>query len=131
MNTIEMIAEILRGTTNGDDLHLIDREVIDFISEASPCEVSEMDEVAFCELCARVRKGYRAPRLHDIEHLAITREGFVYWKTSRVDHFDLPEAFEAHAKAKALALADRCLELERLGQDVTAANLWQLRVEVA
>ncbi|MDC3255087.1 hypothetical protein OAV21_01655 [bacterium] len=97
MDIIAMIAEILRGTDNGDDLHLIDREMLDFMSDAGACEVTEMDEVAFCELCARVRKGYRLPSLHDIEHLAITRQGFVYWKNSRVDHYELPTAFEAHA----------------------------------
>ena len=129
MNTIEMIAEILRGTNNGDDLHLIDREVLDFMSDASPFDVSEMDELAFCELCDRVRKCYRAPRLHDIENLAITREGFVYWRNSRVDHYELPIAFEAHAKPRALALASQCRELERLGKDVTEANLWELRDE--
>ena len=129
MNSIEMIAEILRGTNNGDDLHLIDREVLDFMSDAGPCDVTEMDELAFCELCGRVRKGYRAPRLHDIENLAITREGFVYWRNSRVDHYELPTAFEAHAKLRALALASQCQELERLGKDVTEANLWELRDE--
>ena len=127
MNTIEMISEILRGTNNGDDLHLIDRELLDFVSDANPFDVTEMDEVAFCELCARVRKGYRAPRLHDIEHLAITREGYVYWKNSRVDHYDLPSAFEAHAKPRALALAGQCQELECLHRDVSEANLWSLR----
>ncbi len=129
MNIIEMIAEILRGTNDGDDLHLIDREVLDFMSDAGLCEVTEMDEVAFCELCARVRKGYRAPRLHDIENLAVDREGFVYWGNSRVDHYELPLAFEAHTKPKALALASQCRELERVGRDVTEANLWALRDE--
>jgi hypothetical protein len=129
MNTIEMIAEILRGTNDGDDLHLIDREVLDFMSDGGLCEVTEMDELAFYELCDRVRMCYRAPRLHDIENLAITREGFVYWRNSRVDHYELPTAFEVHAKPRALALASQCRELERLGRDVTEANLWELRDE--
>jgi len=127
MNYQEITAEILQGTNNGDDLHLIDREVLDFISDASPSDVSEMDEVAFFELCARVRKGYRPPWFHGFENLTIDRVGFVSWRGRQVEHYDLPWAFEAKARVRAERLAEDCRELERLGKEVCEANLWQLR----
>lgn len=126
MNYQEMIAEILQGTNNGDDLHLIDREVLDFISDASPSEVTEMDEVAFYELCARVRKGYRPPWFHGLENLTINRVGFVSWRGRQVEHYDLPGAFEARTKVRAQRLAEGCQELERLGKEVCEGSLWQL-----
>lgn len=123
---MELAIEIIAVTHDGDDLaphhlKLVEMAVNGFLNEQG--------EAAFYELAEQVRTGYQKPWLHDIEHLTIDHEGFVYWKDKRVEHYTLGWAYSAEAHEQASVLAQRCKHLEAIGIEVSGATAvwdWEL-----
>lgn len=112
--------EILRATNDGDDLDpahlkLVEMAVNGFLSP----EIRD----AFDQLHSLVRSGYAKPWLHDVTHMTIDHEGYVYWKSHRIEHFSRPYATSDKAKIYTVELARNCAELEARGETPTFAAL--------
>lgn len=114
--------EVIAATNDGDalapqHLKLVELAVNGFLSEEG--------EAAFYELVGNVRAGYQKPWFHDIEHLTIDHEGFIYWKDQRVEHYTPRWAYSEEAQQQALVLAERCKHLEAIGEEVNGtAAIW-------
>ena len=115
--------EILEATHDGDDLS---PEHLKLIEMAVNDRLNEKGMAAFHALYEQVQAGYRKPWFHEIEHLTIDHEGYVFWKDQHVEHYDLPWAFSEAAKIEARELAQRCILLERTGYEVDMGNtVWR------
>ncbi|MAU12867.1 MAG: hypothetical protein CL607_23810 [Anaerolineaceae bacterium] len=111
--------EILQKTNDGDDL---DPNHLKLVEMAVNGHLNERGEKALEELLEQVRSGYQKPWFHDIEHLTIDQEGFVYWRGKEVEHFNLPWGYSEEGKQSAEELAARCRHLECLGADANVKN---------
>src|SRR5260370_40565116 len=94
--------------------------------------VNEGGEVAFAELLAKVRAGYKRPWFMGIEHLTRDHQRYVYWKGKLVEHYDhdlwQQDGWQERMKADAEELARRCRWLEEHGIEVnisTVVSKWQ------
>lgn len=101
--------EILRATTDGDalapsHLALVQLAVNDRLNDAG--------KLAFYELLANVRSGYRPPWFHDVPHMTIDHQGYVRWKGTAIEHFSCRYAYTADAKDYVRRLAAQRIALE-------------------
>jgi len=115
----DLAIEILRKTNDGDDL---DPSDLKFLERAVNGFLNEQGEVAFEAFYNDVMTGYKKPWFHGVENLTIEHSGYVRWKGSIVEHYDLHWAYSAEAKAQAQELGRRCLILESRGQTPTTRN---------
>lgn len=122
----DLAIEIIVATNDGDDLaphhlKLVEMAVNGFLDKQG--------ETVFRELAENVRNGYTKPWFHGIEHLTFNQEGFVYWKGVQVEHYTPSWAYSEDAKRKATVLAERCIHLEAIGEEVNGATAvwdWEL-----
>ncbi len=124
---IDLAVEIIAATHDGDDLAPNHLKLVEMAVNGY---LNEQGEVAFYELVANVRGGYHKPWFHDIEHLTIDHEGFVYWKDKQVEHYTPHWAYSDDARAQAQELGRRCRHLESIGVEVSFATVigrdWEL-----
>ena len=121
----DIACEILHDTNDGDDLspdhlYLVQQAVNGFLSDAG--------YQAFRDLQAQVKRGYKKPWFHGIEHLTYDHAGYVYWKGLRVEHFDPPWAYSQESKVQAVEVARRCRLLEERGVKPSVTSViwnWQ------
>lgn len=104
--------EILRLTNDGDDL---DPTHLKLLELAVNGRLTEIGKSAFADLLAQVRAGYAKPWLHGVEHITRDHDGYVYWKSHRIEHFSSPYAHSDQAKIYVVQLAARCAALEQQG----------------
>ena len=128
MNRDETIAaalDIIRATEDGDklhphDLHLVEAAVNGFLTEEG--------KAAFEKLHSDVSAGrYVSPfdtPYWGIENLRIDPEGYVYWRSVRVEHYDAPWRWSDAARAEAEKLAAVCRRWEAEGREVTSRIVW-------
>ena len=118
----EAAIEILRATNDGDLLSPID---LSLLQSAVNGWLTEAGETAFYQLLERTRTGYRAQWFHGIEHLTIDHEGYIYWKSSQVEHYTPSWAYSEEAHNNAKELAERCRHLEATNVPVNTTNaIW-------
>jgi len=120
---IDKACAILRATHDGNDLA---PEHLSIVQAAVNRGLSETGEVAFEKLYQDVLAGYRKPWFHGIEHLTLDPEGYVYWKSQQVEHYNMPWAGSEEARPQAEELAERCRTLEGRGLPVnTTTIVWR------
>ncbi len=112
----DMAIDILRNTNDGDDL---DPQHLKLLEMAVNGFLNANGETAFRKLHASVQVGYQKPWFHDVEHLTISHSGYVRWKNSIVEHYDISSAYSAKLKAEAQELGERCAILEAKGIEPT------------
>lgn len=123
----EQAIEILRATNDGDDLAPRDLALVE---AAVNSRLNEAGQAAFAALLESARKGYRAPWLHEVEHLTRDHAGYVYWRGIEIEHWsgDLP--YSERGKIQAQELARRCIAIEARGDKVTCrAVIWDWPAE--
>jgi len=114
--------DILQKTNDGDDL---DPQHLKLVELAVNGFLNAKGEVAFRELHACVVQGYQKPWLHDVENLTIDHTGYVRWRGTMVEHYDLSWAYSAKAEVQAQELGRRCRILESRGEKPTTHNaIW-------
>ncbi len=106
--------EILQRTNDGDDLDtrhlkLIENAVNGFLNEKGIGAFNELHKMV-------ITTGYIKPFFHGIEHLTIDNVGYVYWKDTQVEHYELNWAYSDKAKKEAIELARRCKIIEERGE---------------
>ncbi len=112
----DIAIDILRKTNDGDEL---DPQHLKLLEMAVNGFLNTKGEAAFRELHASVLAGYRKPWLHGVENLTINHAGYVRWKGSIVEHYNISWAFSAESKAEAQELGRRCAILEAKGIEPT------------
>jgi len=124
MNTTSDLAcHILQNTNDGEDL---DPQHLKLLEMAVNGYLNEKGHEAFTKLYDSVIAGYQKPWLHGVENLTIDNTGYVRWKSSVVEHYDLYWAFSAEAKTQAQELGRRCAILEEKGMDIDARTaIWE------
>ena len=115
----ELAIEIIGTTNDGDDLAPHHLKLVEMAVNGY---LNEQGEVAFYELVEQVRGGYEKPYFHNIEHLTIDHEGFVYWKNQRVEHYTPRWAYSEEARSQAQELAERCIYLESIGEQINGST---------
>jgi len=119
----DMAIDILRATNDGDDLDPLDLKLLEMAVNGF---LTAKGETAFRELHASIQAGYQKPWLHGVENLTIDHTGYVCWRDSRVEHYDISWAFSTKAKAEAQELGRRCAILEEKGiQPTTRTAIWE------
>jgi len=94
--------------------------------QPSTADSARPGRVAFEKLYQDVLAGYRKPWFHGIEHLTLDHEGYVYWKSQQVEHYNMPWAGSEEARQQAEELAERCRTLEGRGLPVnTTTIVWR------
>jgi len=112
-STCDMACDILRLTSDGDDL---DPMQLSYLEAAVNGFLTEEGLEVFRELHKTVTSGhYKKPPFHGIENLSISNNGYVYWKGKEVEHYTLSWAYSEEAHKAALELARRCRILEEKG----------------
>lgn len=117
----DIAIEILQATRDGNELErhhlrLLELAVNGFLSEAG--------EIAFEQLHRSVMTGAYATEphwLHNIEHLTIDHEGYVYWRGQTVEHYSFTDI--ERERAAATELARRCRRLEGIGMPVDSRTV--------
>jgi len=113
---------ILRKTNDGDDLA---PEHLKLLEMAVNGFLNAVGDVAFHELYQNVMSGYKKPWFHGIENMTNDHIGYVYWKGTVVEHYDLYWAYSAEAKVAAQELSRRCKILEERGiTPTTTTAIW-------
>ena len=113
---------ILRKTNDGDDL---DPQHLKLLEMAVNGFLNDKGEAAFEELYASVQAGYQKPWLHGVENLTIDHVGYVRWKGTIVEHYELSSAYSAESRVEAQELGRRCRILESRGKIPTTLNaIW-------
>ncbi len=116
-----MACFILQQTNDGDHLSPRDLKIVEMAVNG---QLNDRGIVEFAQLFHAVRKGeYKKPYFHNIEHLTIDHEGYIYWKGRQVEHYNQPWAYSEEAKRQAHGLAGICKAIENEGAEVTAARV--------
>lgn len=111
--TIDKAIVILEKTRDGDDL---DPKLLGLVERAVNDRLNDEGYRVFEKLYKEVESGtYKRPWFHDVENLVIDHEGFVYWKSNKIEHFTLRWAYTASARKQAVELGRRCKILEGKG----------------
>lgn len=121
MKPVDMAVEILQKTRDGANLapaHLY------ILQCAVNSGLSEAGEVAFYDLYAKVKKGYRKPWHFGIVGVTKDHEGYIYWKDTRIEHYTFDDADKEREAAK--RLQTDCRTLETRGLPVNGKNLFAL-----
>ena len=120
---IEIAIEILENTHDGNDLV---PEHLKMVEHAVNGNLNELGEVEFYRLHADVLKGYVKPYLHGVKNLTIDHEGYIYWKSHEIEHFNFSYAYSDRSKPYCLELRRRCEKLEGLNKPInTHTVVWQ------
>ncbi|MDO8725105.1 MAG: hypothetical protein Q7J35_03435 [Candidatus Methanoperedens sp.] len=113
LTTIDKAIVVLEKTRDGDDL---DPKLLGLVELAVNGNLNNMGKDAFEGLYLEVTNGtYKRPWFHDVEHMVIDHEGFVYWKGNKVEHFTLRWAYSDSARKQAVELGRQCKILETKG----------------
>ena len=119
----DIAIDILRKTNDGEEL---DPQHLKLLEMAVNGYLNAKGEAAFRELHTSVQAGYRKPWLHGVESLTINHAGYVRWKDSIVEHYNISAAFSAESKAEAQELGRRCAILETKGiEPTTRTAIWE------
>ena len=123
-NYIEQCIEIIRATHDGNDLAPPDLKLVELCVNGW---LNEAGEVAFAELLANVRAGYKPPWFMGIEHMTRDHHRYVYWKGKQVEHYDhdlwQKDDWRERMKADAERLASCCRWLEENDLEVNTTNV--------
>ena len=114
---------ILQETNDGEDLA---PEHLKLVENAVNGFLTLEGEEDFQKLCEQVQQGYEKPYFHGIEGLTIDLQGYVYWKSQRVEHYNQPWAYSEEGYKAAQELAKRCRKLEAEGEKVCFSNIIEL-----
>jgi len=117
----DMACDILRQTSDGDDLSPQDLKLVEIVVNGF---ANETGESLFRDLHQRVINGqYRPEWLQGVEHLTRDHGGRVFWKGQEIEHWsgDLP--YNAEGKKEAEELARRCKLLEEAGQPINSGTV--------
>jgi len=118
-----MAIDILRQTNDGDGL---DPSDLKFLEYAVNGFLNEQGEAIFKAFHKTVMSGYKKPWFHGVENLTINHSGFVRWKGSIVEHYNISTAYSAESKADAQELGRRCAILETKGiEPTTRTAIWE------
>lgn len=122
-NICDKSCEILERTDDGDNL---DPRHLKLIEMAVNGQLNEKGLQALSDIHKMVMTtGYIKPFFHGIEHLTIDNVGYVYWKGTQVEHYDLWWAYSDEAKKEALELVRRCKVIEDRGEKPDYRNtIW-------
>ena len=119
----DMAIDILQKTNDGDDL---DPQHLKMLELAVNGFLNAKGEAVFRELYASVQAGYRKPWLHNVENLTIDHTGYVRWRGTIVEHYNLSSAYSAESKLEAQELGRRCALLEAKGiKPTTRTAVWE------
>lgn len=111
---------ILQNTKDGNNLA---PEHLYLVQVAVNGGLSELGEVEFYKLYDSVKRGYAKPYLHGVPNVTKDHEGFVYWRSVRIEHYTFyGEDADKREREATQELAKRCLHLERIGVPVTFEN---------
>ena len=106
LTDIDKAIVILEKTRDGDDL---DPKLLGLVELAVNGHLNNVGKDAFEGLYLEVTNGiYKRPWFHGVEHMVIDHEGFVYWKSNKVEHFTPRWAYTASARKQAIELGRRC-----------------------
>jgi hypothetical protein len=97
--------EIIAATRDGEDL---DPQHLKLVELAVNGFLNENGKAAFQDLLANVRSGYVKPWFHGTQHITRDHQGYVYYKTHLIEHFDSDYAMSDRAKAYTQQLASAC-----------------------
>jgi len=118
-----MAIDIIQKTNDGDDLDPLHLKLVEMAVNGF---LNAKGETAFRELHASVQAGYQKPWLHGVENLTIDHTGYVRWKGSIVEHYDISWAFSAKSEVQAQELGRRCAILEAKGiQPTVRTAIWE------
>lgn len=109
---IDQALEIIRATHDGDDL---DPHDLKLTEHAVNGLLNDTGKAAFEALLAHVRAGYVKPWFHRVEHVTRNHDGYVFYKSHRIEHFSPQYAISEDAKLYAQKLAASCRALEAKG----------------
>jgi hypothetical protein len=119
----DKIIEILLATRDGEELAPVDLKLVELCANDW---LSERGEVAFEELLANVRHGYKPPWFMGIEYMTRDHQGFLYWKDKCAEHYDhdlwQEDGWHERMKADAEELARRCRWLDEHGKEINITN---------
>jgi hypothetical protein len=123
-DTCDKAIAILQATSDGDTLTPVDLSLVE--SAVNGFLTAEGIE-AFNKLHKTVATGeYKQPWFHGIENLTIDDVGFIYWKGTRVEHYEQPWAYSKDAKESAQELKRRCDILESKGVPLSVISvIWK------
>lgn len=122
-SSLEKALFILKHTNDGNALCPLHLKLVELSING---QLSESGTQAFEKLFSNTLSGYKKPFFHNIEHLTIDTQGFVYWKNTEVEHYSLSWAFSDEAQKAAQTLGNRCKSLETSGTPVnTSTAIWQ------
>lgn len=125
MKATEKACEILQATNDGDDL---DPGDLYLLQEAVNRNLTFGGIEAFMEMYFEVTTGkYKKPWLHDVEHLTIDHEGYVYWKGKHVEHYT--PRFVGELKEQSQEMGRWCRILEANGIGISIGSVvwyWEI-----
>lgn len=117
--------QVLRGTHDGDELERGHLALVQHVVNCGIDSLSDHGREVWHQLVADVASGtYRQRGFHGQEALRIDRDGYVYWRGVRVEHFSYRD--DEREREGAMALARNCRLLEARGVQPTAAALMRL-----
>ena len=113
--------EIIAATRDGEDL---DPQHLKLVELAVNGFLNETGKAAFQELLANVHSGYVKPWFHGTLHITRNHQGYIFYKTHFIEHFDADYAMSDRAKAYTQQLASACqiLEGKRITPSFQAIN---------
>lgn len=115
----ELAIEILRATSDGDDLSSRD---LALVQAAVNDNLSPQGEEIFLDLHARASSGkYQRPWHFDVEHVTKCPEAYIYWKGKQIEHFTYRGDTEKEKEAT-VRLGEACLAVEAEGLPVNFTN---------
>jgi hypothetical protein len=112
-DTCDKAIAILQATSDGDkldplDLKLVESAVNGFLNEEGIKVINKLHET--------IAAGkYKQPWFHGVENMTIDHVGYIYWKSTIVEHYEQPWAYSKDAKENAQELKRRCEVLESKG----------------
>ena len=113
---IEQSIEILERTRDGNDL---EPSHLSLVQAAVNNHLTARGVEAFHQLYDAVTSGqYAKPWLAGVEHVTRDHQGYVYWKSNRIEHFTFSVMTEDQLRATTRRLAERCRHIEALGLPV-------------
>ncbi len=124
---IDVVAEVLRHTSDGDDLSPRDLAILEAVVNSGGVDrLTDTARARWEHVVEAVRNGaYVQPSLHGVQHLTKDHDGYVRWREKVVEHYDFSDD-EVGEKAAAEYLSRCCLRLEKDGIAVTSQNLFGL-----
>lgn len=115
----DKVIAILTETNDGEDLSprhlkLLEMAINGYLNESGYELLNDIYEM--------VMKHEYVDWFHDIEHLTVDHEGYVYWRGVKVDHYSFRDCTREAAAAR--KLEGICKKLEAKGIAVNAKSVW-------